>query len=133
MKQTLFLMAMRAVTMEGEWANIYQRLLPRLAIYDERTKGYRGKKKALGRIAGQMTSMIFALLKTDQELLSHVSFGQAPPPPMLYDPAVHRHHREGHYRALKPGTRPCIIRQFSKQKKYPPLWLIILLAIARIS
>ena len=69
---------MRAITMEREWANMYQRLLPRLAIYDERTKDYRGKMKAIGRIAGQMTSMIFALFKTDQELLSHVPFGQDP-------------------------------------------------------
>ncbi len=38
MKQTLFLMAMRAVTLDGEWANMYQRLLPRLAVADERTK-----------------------------------------------------------------------------------------------
>ena len=116
MKQTLFLMAMRAVTMQGEWANIYHRLLPRLAVYDERTKEYRGKMKAIGRIAGQMTSMIFALLKTDQELLSHVPFGQELPPPMLYDPAVHRRHREGHYRSLKPGTRPRTIIQLPKQQ-----------------
>jgi len=116
MKQTLFLMAMRAVTIEGEWANIYHRLLPHLATYDERTKEYRGKMKAIGRIAGQMTSMIFALLKTDQELLSHVPLGQEPPSPMLYDPAVHRRHREGHYCSLKPGTRPRTILQLPKQQ-----------------
>ena len=115
-RTALFLMAMRAVTIEGEWANIYHRLLPRLAIYDERTKEYRGKMKALGRIAGQMTSMIFALLKTDHELLSQVPVGQEPPSPMLYDPAVHRRHREGHYRSLKPGTRPRIILQLPKQR-----------------
>jgi transposase len=63
MKQMLFLMAMRATILEGEWAHIYQRLLSRLAIYDERTKDYRGKLKVIGRIAGQMASMIFALLK----------------------------------------------------------------------
>ena len=41
--------------------------------------------KVIGRIAGQMASMIFALLKTDQETLSKVPPGQEPPPPMLYD------------------------------------------------
>lgn len=116
MKQMLFLMVMRAIILEGEWANIYQRLLPRLAVYDERTKEYRGKLKVIGRIAGQMASMIFALLKTDQELLSQVPVGQEPPPPMLYDPAVHRRHQEGHYRSLKPGTQPRTIIQLPKQK-----------------
>lgn len=116
MKQMLFLMAIRAANMECEWATIYQRLLPRLAIYDERTKDYRGKLKVLGRIAGQMASMIFALLKTDQELLSQVPPGQEPPPPMLYDAAVHRHHQEGHYRSLKPGTQPRTIIHLPKQQ-----------------
>lgn len=59
--------------------------LPRLAIFDERTKDYRGKMNVIGRIAGQMTSMIFALLKTDQELLSQLPFGQELPSPLLYD------------------------------------------------
>jgi hypothetical protein len=89
-------------------------LLPRLAIYDERIKGYRGKLKVIGRIAGQMGSMIFALLKTDQETLSKVPPGQEPPPPMLYDPEVHRKHQEGHYRSLKPGTQLRKIIQLPK-------------------
>jgi transposase len=105
-KQMLFLMASRATTLDGEWARIYRRLLPRLCTYDERVKDYRGKKKVLGRIAGQMASMIFALLKTDQETLRSVPPGENPPPPMLYDPAVHRKHQEGAYRPLKPGTQP---------------------------
>jgi hypothetical protein len=53
-----------------------------------------------------MVSMIFALLKTDQETLSKVPPGQEPPPPMLSDAQVHRRHREGTYRSLKPGTQP---------------------------
>ncbi len=106
MKQMLFLMAARATILECEWARIYQRLLPRLATYDERTKDYRGKLRVIGRIAGQMASMIFALLKTDYETLSQLPSGQEPPPPMLYDPAIHRKHQEGHYRSLKPGTYP---------------------------
>jgi hypothetical protein len=36
-----------------------------MCIYDERIKDYRGKMKVIGRIAGQMASMIFSLLKTD--------------------------------------------------------------------
>lgn len=105
-KQMLYLMALRATTLDCEWTRIYRRLLPRMATYDDRIKDYRGKKKVIGRIAGQMTSMIFALLKTDQETLSRVPSGENPPPPMLYDPQVHRRHQEGSYRSLKPGTQP---------------------------
>jgi len=110
----LFLMAGRAISLNCEWACIYQRLLPRLGTYDERKQNYRGKLKVIGRIAGQMTSMIFALLKTDQEMLSKVPPGQKPPAPMLYDPAVHKKHQEGHYCSLKPGTLPRKIIQLPK-------------------
>ena len=115
MKHMLYLMATRSTTFECEWARIYQRLLPRLATYDERIKDYRGKKKVLGRIAGQMASMIFALLKTDQDTVSKVPPGEVPAPPMLYDAQVHRRHQEGHYRSLKPGTQPRKILQLPRQ------------------
>ncbi|GCE02695.1 IS110 family transposase [Dictyobacter aurantiacus] len=111
MKQMLFLMAARATTLDCEWARIYRRLLPRLCTYDEKTKEYRGKKKVLGRIAGQMASMIYALLKTDQETLSQVPPGETPPPPMLYDREAHRKHQEGSYCSLKPNTLPRKILQ----------------------
>jgi hypothetical protein len=90
-------------------------LLPRLCSYDERARDYRGKKKVLGRIAGQMTSMIYALLKTDQETMSRVPPGEVPPPPMLYDPAIHRKHREGFYRSLKPYTEPRRLLQLPRK------------------
>ena len=92
MKHMLFLLAARAITADCEWVKMYQQLLPRMCRYDERIKDYRGKLKVLGRIAGQMASMIFALLKTDQETLSKVPPGQEPPPPMLYNADVHRRH-----------------------------------------
>ncbi len=59
--------------------------------------------------------MIYALLKTDQEKLSQVPPGETPPPPMLYDPEVHRKHQEGHYHSLKPGTQPRKILQLPKK------------------
>lgn len=116
MKHMLFLMAARAITLDCEWASMYKQLLLRMCRYDERIKDYRGKLKVLGRIAGQMASMIFALLKTDQETLSKVPPGQEPPSPMLYDPEVHRRHREGNYRSLKPGTQPRKIIQLPKKE-----------------
>jgi len=115
MKQMLYLMAMRAVQGNNEWAVIYQGLVARMCSYDEKLKKYRGKLKPLGRIAGQMASMIFALLKTDQETLAKVPPGQDPPAPMLYDPETRHRHRTGHYSSLKPGTQPRRIIQLPKR------------------
>ena len=102
----LLLLAERAISRDGEWTHLYQRVLPRIGTYVERKRDDRGKLKVIWRIAGQRTTMIFALLKTDQETRSKVLPGQEPPPPMLYDPQVHRKHQQGHYRSLKPGTLP---------------------------
>ena len=114
MKHMLYLMTARSTTFDCEWARIYQRLLPRMGTYDERIKAYRGKKKVFGRIAGQMASLIFALLKTDQETLGKVPPGEVPPAPLLYDAEVHRKHREGLYRPLKPGIQPRKILRLPK-------------------
>jgi len=46
--------------------------------------------------------MVHALLKTDQELLAQLAPGEDPPAPLLYDPEVHKRHREGEYQSLKP-------------------------------
>jgi hypothetical protein len=56
-------------------------------------------RKVIGRIAGQMVSVIYTLLKKDQESLNKLHPGTQAPGPVLYDPEVHRRHREGHYRA----------------------------------
>ncbi len=45
------------------------------------------------------------LLKKDAEVLSKVPPGQEPPPPILYDQAIHQSHREGTYRSLKPAHK----------------------------
>jgi hypothetical protein len=60
----------------------------------------------MARIAGQITSTIDALLKYDAETLARHAAGRPLPAPMLYDPAVHRAHREGQYRSLKPTRLP---------------------------
>src|SRR5207248_1837124 len=100
-------------------ARIYQRLLPRLCTYDQSVRDYRGKKKGLGRRAGQMASLIYALLKTDQETLSQVPPGASPPPAMLSDPEIHRKHQEGSYRSLKPNTLPRKILQLPSKSSCP--------------
>ena len=102
-KQMMFLIVSNAIQMDCEWAKIYERLVPIKCIYDERTRTYKGKLKVMGRIAGQILSMIYALLKRDAEIL-HASAGRPVPEPQLYDPVVHQTHRQGGYRAMKPKS-----------------------------
>jgi transposase len=100
-KQMLFLCVAHAIQLDCEWAKLYERLVPKKCMYDERKQAYRGKLKVLGRIAGQLIEMVYALLKQDAEILSQVPPGQALPPPILYDPEIHKRHRNGQYRPLK--------------------------------
>lgn len=58
--------------------------------------------RSIGRIAGQIISVIYALLKQELETLSKVPSGAKPPDPLLYDPEIHRRHRAGQYRASTP-------------------------------
>ena len=107
MKQMLFLAVFQAIRLpDNEWAKLYERLVKARCPFDEKTQSYVGKKRVIGRVAGQMTEAIYALLKRDAELLSKVLPGQDPPPPMLYDPKVHQRHRQGHYRPLKSTPLP---------------------------
>ncbi len=107
MKQMLFLAVFQAIRLhDNEWAKLYDRLVKAKCPYDERTQSYVGKKRVIGRVAGQMTEAIYALLKRDAEVLSKVLPGQEPPAPLLYDPAVHRMHRQGQYRPLKTTPLP---------------------------
>jgi len=101
-KHTMFLIVGNAIQMDCEWAKIYERLVPIKCGYDERTRRYKGKVKVMGRIAGQMIKMMFALLKQDQEALRKVSPGSEPPEPTLYDATIHHSHRQGKYHSIKP-------------------------------
>jgi transposase len=102
LKKMMFLVVGNVIRMDCEWAKIYERLIPKKCSYDERTRSYKGKLKVIGRIAGQMISLIYALLKKDWEVLAAPPTGTPPPEPTLYDPALHRAHREGGYRSQKP-------------------------------
>jgi len=113
-KQMMFLIVGNAIQMECEWAKIYERLVPIKCAYDERTRTYKGKVKVMGRIAGQILTMVYALLKQDAELL-HTNSGPSLPKPHLYDPAIHHAHRQGGYRAMKPKSpRPPLVKLPSK-------------------
>ncbi|HZT99803.1 MAG TPA: IS110 family transposase [Ktedonobacteraceae bacterium] len=113
MKQTMYLVVWQAIRLkECEWAKIYQRLVPIKCSYDERTRRYVGRGKIIGRIAGQIISVIFTLLKKDQETLSKLAPGTLPPEPVLYDPHLHRHHRAGQYQSTSSEQRPRKLIQF---------------------
>jgi transposase len=62
MKQMLFLCVAHAMQLDCEWARLYERLVPKKCTYDERKRAYRGKLKVIGRIAGQLLEMVYALL-----------------------------------------------------------------------
>jgi hypothetical protein len=74
----------------------------------------------MGRIAGQMITLMFALLKHDQEVLRSIPADQIPPEPMCYDPAVHKAHRAGQYRPLKPKPRSGKVIQLVQRQTSAP-------------
>jgi len=107
MKQTMYMVVWQAIRLkESEWAQIYERLVPIKCSFDERTRQYVGKGKIIGRLAGQIVSVIYALLKKDQETVSKLPPGAEAPDPVLYDPKLHRQHRSGQYRHSSPGEKP---------------------------
>lgn len=105
-KKMLFLIVGNAIQMkDSEWAKLYERLVPRMCMYDEARQVYRGKVKVMARIAGQIIAVMYALLKKDAELLHKLGSGGLVPEPMLYDPAIHQAHRQGKYRSMKPRRK----------------------------
>ncbi len=105
MKQMMFLIVSNLIHRDTEWAKLYERLVQAKCPYDEHTGQRKGRLRIIGRVAGQLIETIYALLKTDAEALSKVTPGTVPPAPVLYDPELHRRHREGHYQPLKVSAR----------------------------
>ena len=100
MKLTMYLVVWQAIRLkDSEWSKIYERLVPIKCSFNEKTHQYAGRGKVIGRIAGQMISVIYALLKQDLETLSKTPSGAKPPDPVLYNPEIHHKHRAGQYRA----------------------------------
>lgn len=101
MRQMFCLIVAQAIQQENAWSRLYSRLVPSKCTFDERRRAYRGRVKVMGRIAGQMIELIYALLKQDAAVLSRVPPGAEPPEPICYDPEVHQRHVNGEYRPLK--------------------------------
>jgi transposase len=99
LKQTLFLAVWQVVRCgDNEFARLYASLVPRKCAFDERKRQYLGRNKVVGRVAGQLITVLFTLLKRDQEVVARASGGPLPDPE-LYDAAVHHRHRTGQYQA----------------------------------
>ena len=58
----------------------------------------------VGRVAGQLVTVLFTLLKRDQEVVAQANGSPLLPEPLLYDPALHRRHRAGLY--TPPSATP---------------------------
>jgi transposase len=101
-KQIIYLAVSVAIRQpDSEWAQLYDRLVKAKCPYDERRRERIGKRRVMGRVAGQMIEMTYALLKRDAELLATLQPHQEPPSPMVYEQAVHHLHRTGGYVSLK--------------------------------
>jgi Transposase IS116/IS110/IS902 family len=97
MKRTMYLVVWQTLRFpDNEFARLYEHLLPRKCVYDDRTRQYVGRGKVIGRVAGQLLTVIFTLLKRDQE---RTAKGGKLPDPELYDPEIHHLHRAGQYSA----------------------------------
>ena len=105
MKHMMFLIVSNLINRDTEWAKLYERLVQARCPYDARTGQRKGKLRIIGRIAGQLIETLYALLKTDAEVVSKALPNETPPEPVLYDPEKHRQHREGHYQPLKVSMR----------------------------
>jgi len=106
LKQTIYLAVWHAIQLECEWARLYERLVPIKCRYDEKRRAYVGKGRVIGRIAGQMLSVAYTLLKQDQETLAKLPPGTPLPEPALYDPEIHRKHRAGQYQRPSSSEKP---------------------------
>jgi transposase len=111
MKPLMYLVALNAIHGETEWTALYQRLVERKCSYDERLGRYRGRKQVIGRIAGQITAMIFGLLRAEAELRARTPVGTPLPEPRLYERAIHHAHRTGGYRSMHRNDAPARIVQ----------------------
>ena len=94
LRHTVYLITLNAVRLDTPFRALYRRLLPLKCTYDERLKRYTGQMKVIGRIAGQLITVIYTLLKRDYDVLARLPVGQKPPAPELYDPTKHRIRRK---------------------------------------
>lgn len=93
LKQAIFFATFQSIKEDTEMKAKYDRLVRRKCSLDLRTGEYKGKMKCVGRIAGDIITLIYVLLKKDADLLAALPPGAKPPEPSLYDRAIHKKHR----------------------------------------
>jgi hypothetical protein len=113
-RSLLYLAVGNAMQKDCQFADLYQRLVPKKCSYDERKQDYVGKTKVMGTVAGRMISMIYMLLRSDAELLATVPPNMEPPAAKLYDYAVHKAHATGAYVPAKQRPKPARIVRLPK-------------------
>jgi len=99
MKAMMYLVAMQAIQDPGPWADLYQRLVERGCSYDERRREYLGKKRIVGRIAGQMLALLYGVLRADVDLRARTPAHEPLPAPLLSDATTHHAQQTGAYHA----------------------------------
>jgi transposase len=85
LKRTMYLVALLAIRRDPTWRALYDRLVIRKCEYDARLGCYRGKRKVIGRICGQLIGIMYFLLRKDADLLANLKPGEETPAPELYD------------------------------------------------
>jgi Transposase IS116/IS110/IS902 family len=115
MKAMMYRVAMKAIQDPGPWADLYERLVERGCSYDERRREYIGKKRILGRIAGQMSALLYGLLRSDVELRARPPAHEPLPEPLLYDAPLHHAHQTGAYHSMKGPARPARLVRLARR------------------
>lgn len=91
LKRAIYMLVLVAITRPdaNAFGKLYMRLVPKKCIFDARTNTYKGKKRVVGRVAGQAVGVIWRLLRDDADLVKNWTRDEPLPAPVLYDPEVH--------------------------------------------
>lgn len=92
LRDTMFLVAMRAVKDDTEWRKIYLRLVERQCPFDAKQGKRKGRMRPLSRIIGQIANMIYKFLREDFDLIAKTPPGTDALQPALYNRETHRSH-----------------------------------------
>jgi len=92
LKQAIFMATFNALKTDTQLKTKYERLVLRKCNLDLRTGKYVGRMKCVGRICGDVLTLVYVLLKKDYDLLQSLPPGKTPPDPGLYSRELHKKH-----------------------------------------
>jgi transposase len=100
LKQMIYMVVLGRIRSDETWRKMYDRLVARKC--EQQADGtYRGKKKVIGRLAGQMIGIMYVLLKKDADLLAALKEGEPIPEPELYSTQKHEKARRDSEAAVR--------------------------------